>query len=172
MNERQREQHRREISAQQKAKRAWAVEHPSEAAAVKKFRTAERIARIAKVQAQAAARAERKKLKRVERLKRRAEKLRKFLERKAKATGDPGRIIMPSGPQIVTPGLAPASPGDVIRRDCYGYDWGGNLERGYPSYPREAGARCNIRNFFFDPENNCKGCGQYRPSKEVTHEHE
>jgi prephenate dehydrogenase len=90
------------------------MEHPSEAAAVKKFRTAERIARIAKVQAQAAARAERKKLKSIERLKRRAEKLRKLLERKAKSAAVPeqSRIVMPSGPRIIRSGYAQVVKGE------------------------------------------------------------
>jgi len=60
--------------------------------------------------------------------------------------------------------------GAAIRRDCYGYNWGGNNQRGYSCYPREAGARCNIRGFFFDSGAECKDCDQYRPGEEKPHD--
>ncbi len=107
MNQKQRKQHLREVTAHQEKKRSWAKEHPAETAAVKKFRAAERNVRVARVTAQEAARVERKKLKAAERLKRKAEQLKGLIDKaKIIAPKEPGRIIMPPAPRIVTSGRA------------------------------------------------------------------
>ena len=39
---------------------------------------------------------------------------------------------------------------DVINRECEWYNWGGNVEKGYSTYPKEYGARCEYFKEFFD----------------------
>lgn len=49
-------------------------------------------------------------------------------------------------------------------RECFYYSWGGNIKRGYTTYPREYGARCEFHKEFFkrDEEGilspNCYSC--------------
>ena len=47
-----------------------------------------------------------------------------------------------------------------LKRDCEHYDW--NSRPGSPSYPREYGARCHLKNRFFATQSDCDGCAFYR----------
>ncbi len=52
----------------------------------------------------------------------------------------------------------------MIKRDCYWYTCGGDLEKKFTSYPPEYGSRCNHKeiNSFFHSEINCNGCKNYK----------
>ena len=47
-----------------------------------------------------------------------------------------------------------------IKRDCYYYNWGGNMKKKFPTYPREYGVRCEKNNKFFTSD----GDHGYAPS--------
>jgi len=51
----------------------------------------------------------------------------------------------------------------MTNKKCYYYNHGGNLSRGYTSYPTEYGARCEKHNAFFTQKDNkiipsCEEC--------------
>jgi hypothetical protein len=48
---------------------------------------------------------------------------------------------------------------------CYYYNWGGDSDKGYPSYPREYGARCEFHKEFFSEKDgiiipHCSSCSE------------
>jgi hypothetical protein len=53
------------------------------------------------------------------------------------------------------------------KRDCFFYNWGGNSARGYTSYPRELGARCEKREIFFTTGDECINCKDYQKGRTV-----
>lgn len=55
----------------------------------------------------------------------------------------------------------------MISYDCYWYDWGGNIERGFPSYPKAYGSRCHKKDRFFSKDDDtikpdCTSCKDYQ----------
>lgn len=46
----------------------------------------------------------------------------------------------------------------MIRRDCYYYSWGGDLNKGFAPYSKEKGAKCFFFNEFFIGDLNCERC--------------
>lgn len=57
--------------------------------------------------------------------------------------------------------------------NCQYYNWGGDLDKGYTTYPREYGARCEFYKRFFSKDvkgnliPNCYSCGNKLESKVI-----
>lgn len=55
--------------------------------------------------------------------------------------------------------------------NCYYYSWGGNISKGFPTYPRAYGARCMYFNEFFNSDGpDCKKCRVFEENEEIKKE--